>query len=166
MRAVLLCLLAVGCGKPAALPVEEGKAAPMPVGKSLPKPDGKIDAADLMHHYTRIGFDHKLDGHTIEVRISDDAWAAPDGKGNACVLFGSDNGFKRPALILRAARKWPAGEKPFAIGREARFHGRLVGLVEYQSLPEFGDWAGLTEARYTPAFDKVALIEDAVMLKD
>ncbi len=159
---VLLVVLVAGCGKPAAVP--EGKeSAAVPV--DLPKPVGKIDASDLMSHYTRIGFNHKWDGQNIELRISNDAWLMPDGKGAPCIVYDTDKGYRRPALIARIPGTWKKGAKPTSLPT-VKLQGKLVGLVDYKAYPEFKDWSVLVPGHYAPAFDRVALLENAAVIDD
>jgi len=153
MRTAVLCLIAVGCGKPAPVPVQTRA------------PVGKIDASDLVRHYTHgDGSAHKWEGKRIEVRLNYEVWGAPDANGRVCLLWESGNGFRRPALIARSANVWKTGTKPTQVS-SCTVSGELVGFVPLASRPEFRPWCDLTMSdRYTG--DSAVLLDDVLNVPD
>jgi hypothetical protein len=134
MRAAVLCLLAVGCGKPAALPVPSVPA---------PTTEARTDNDSLYEHYWRKAplFErHPQEGKRIVIAV-DRFFAVPesDAAGAPCILLHAYDSVKRPKVVLQMAGMDDV--RLVMNGGTKYVEGTLRGAVEFSEHKPAAKWA-------------------------
>jgi hypothetical protein len=111
--------------------------------KDLGEPVGRIDAGDLVRWYRQNGGAHHFEGKRIIIRLPVEVYYELDAERHVCALWGSEGGFNRPKLILRADKPHTGIDKPGKSLSET-MTATLRGLRRYQDFPHFKRWADLT----------------------
>lgn len=160
MRGVLLlglCLVAAGCGS-------KGDQPPVPTitHTSVPR-DNQIDAFILWQEgYGQKALPDKypLDGKIVLLKLSD-VHATTDGDGKPVLVYGSEKGKYKPAIVVRLSNT--AGYTDGEVMPSAYVEGQLRGCVSMTSESWAKPWLKLPQRKGLPNLH-VILVEDAKLV--